>query len=113
MAYNLDLFYPPGQGWRKNKQRCKIYKGARAMINMGNNGWKTTAIIFIILFILTWILIIWGMNMVDNDEENLNECYYNVCGDYPDAYYEENFCYCYEYGVFSGELEITKTEYMK
>lgn len=76
------------------------------------NIWKTIAIIFIILFTLETSLIIWGTILISEDEKNLNECYYNICGDYADAYFSEDVCYCYDYDT-NDELVVVKTNYMK
>ena len=48
------------------------------------NGWKTTAIIFICLFIGLLALNIWAVAEVMNEEAEVNDCYYNVCEEYPD-----------------------------
>lgn len=79
---------------------------------MENNKWRTIAIIFIILFILETALIVWSINIAYSEEDNWNECLYNICGEYPDAYYQENVCECYDYDVL-GNLMVAKTEYMK
>lgn len=75
------------------------------------NKWKTIAIIFIILFTLETSLIIWGITLINEEEENINECYYNICNGYPDAYLFENVCYCYDYDD-KDELVVVETNYM-
>ncbi len=77
------------------------------------NGWKITAIIFIVLFILETIsfvgLMMWGAAILNEESEKETECIYNVCsgaeGYIYDDYYE--ICECYIDG------EIVKSEYMK
>ncbi len=75
------------------------------------NGWKVTAIIFIILFTLQALITIWGLFLISEDERKTNECYYDICEFYADAYYEEDVCYCYDYD--NDELVIARTKYMK
>ena len=77
-----------------------------------NNKWKTIAIIFIVLFTLETSIWIWAFWDLTRDDARIKECYYDVCGEYPEANYEDDICYCYEYDFF-GELVLTKTEYMK
>ena len=43
------------------------------------NGWKVTAIIFIILFILETSLLVWAWNSGSQSIQNENECVYDVC----------------------------------
>lgn len=79
---------------------------------MDKKGWKATAIAFIILFLLLLAFNIYATNKVIQEEEKMNECFYDVCEEYVDAWYEEKICYCYEYGLL-GDLQIAKTKYMK
>ncbi len=74
------------------------------------NGWKVTAIIFICLFAGLLILNIWAVASVINDEEETNQCYYNVCSEYIEATYDEGICRCYNINS-TGEYELVKTEY--
>ncbi len=71
------------------------------------NGWKVTAIIFIILFTLQMSFMIWGVTLVLEEEKNTDECYYDICEDYINAYFEEDVCYCY-----NADNEVVKTELM-
>lgn len=80
---------------------------------MSETGWKTTAIIFIVLFVAETVFVSWSVISYTQEQnelnENLNECYYTVCGEYYDAYLdEENVCYCYD-----EDYDIVKTEYIK
>jgi len=72
------------------------------------NGWKITAIVFIILFILETCFLIWAFNLGTQMIENENECAINVCNDYETYYYDDynNMCYCYL------NHEITHQEYL-
>jgi len=76
------------------------------------NGWKITAIIFIILFVAETAFIGWGAYLVQHEEENRAECYYEICKDYNNAdyniYRKDNVCYCY-----TDDFEIAKSEYLK
>jgi hypothetical protein len=73
-----------------------------------NNGWKITAIIFIILFIISSSVIGWMIYVGTIYNHNKNTCMANICGDiiYDSFYYDgnENICYCYNGGV----VELTK-----
>ncbi len=72
------------------------------------NGWKVTAIIFIVLFILETIgfvgLMVWGTAILKE-----SECIYNICsGADAYVYYESSeVCECYI------NHELIKSEYMK
>ncbi len=74
--------------------------------------WKILAITFIVLFVCETIFVIWvyalGINEINMD----TECYYDICGDYADAWREGNICYCYDYDVL-GNLVMSKTEVIK
>jgi len=73
------------------------------------NGWKVTAIIFMILFILETLAfvgtIFLGVNMINKE----NECSYNICQGYEAFIYDDysNVCSCYKQG------EVVKQEYLK
>ena len=73
--------------------------------------WKNIAIVFIILFVLETGMIVWGIITVRAEEKNINECYYNICNNYEEAYYDDGVCHCYEYDVL-GNLVKSKTEWM-
>ena len=74
--------------------------------------WKTIAIIFIVLFILENLWIGYGLYLIDKDEDRINECYYEICKEYPDAWYEADVCSCYDYDLL-GTLVVVEQEYMK
>ncbi len=75
------------------------------------NGWKVTAIVFIVLFILETIFFISIIGIGFSEIDKENQCVYNVCGDDEfDSYiyYDfEGICECYTQG------ELIKTEYIK
>jgi len=78
---------------------------------MNKLGWKILAITTIVVLgtlIISTLLVI---RSADKELEKENLCYYEICGDYPDAYYQEKVCSCYEYDVL-GELVVAKTQYM-
>ncbi len=73
------------------------------------NGWKVTAIVFIILFSLLLIFDIWAISYALKDVERENECSINICVE-DDAYMYYDFtglCECYI------DNELTKQEYIK
>jgi len=74
-------------------------------------NWKIIGIVFMILFILETAYIVWAFWYVGREEQRTNECFYEICEDYPDAWYEDNLCTCYEYDMF-GEYVVAKTKYM-
>lgn len=71
------------------------------------NGWKVTAIVSIILLVLTWAvwvgLLMIGLNEIDRE----NICIVDICGDYDAYQLYENVCYCYL------NNEIVHSEVMK
>ncbi len=73
--------------------------------NNGKKAWKILAIIFIAL-IFIWIFKI-SYDKIDQE----NECYYNICGKYPDAFYQDKVCTCYDYDVIGG-IVVDKTQYI-
>ena len=76
------------------------------------NGWKVTAIIFIILFTLLLSFFVLGYVVVILEEKDLNKCYYEICEEYPQAELKDGVCFCYEYDLL-GELKLARTRIMK
>ena len=74
--------------------------------------WKTIAIVFILLFVLETAYLGWSIISYNSEVNNYNECLYGICGEYPDAYYAEGICGCYDYGI-TGDLVLVKTEIIK
>ena len=79
---------------------------------MEKKAWKTIAIIFMIIAVVETAYLIWAVTLYTVEENRANECYYNVCSDYVDAWYENKVCYCYDYDLM-GDLQIAKTKLMK
>jgi hypothetical protein len=77
---------------------------------MKMTNWKTIAIIFIVLFTLETAFMVWAVYISVREEQRTNDCYYNFCGNYPDALYYDGICECYEYDVM-GNPVIAKTKY--
>ena len=72
------------------------------------DGWKVTAIIFIVLFVSLASLIIWATFSVIEDEENESECMFNICAERYIYYEDQNLCECYD-----NNFDLTKQEYLK
>ena len=75
-------------------------------------NWKVIAIVFIVLFALETLFVVWTTVSYTNELNKMNECLYDICGEYPDGWYEEDVCTCYQYDLF-GEYVVAKYEYMK
>jgi len=62
------------------------------------NGWKVTAIIFLILFILENIFIGYGLYLIGVEAKKDSECSLDICRDEPYYIYDTNrdLCYCYD-----------------
>lgn len=76
--------------------------------------WKILAITFMILFICENTLIIWDGILSNKDNSRTNECWYDVCAEYPNAYYDTSnyVCFCYDYDVLGNE-QVVKTKIIK
>lgn len=75
---------------------------------MKEKGWKITAIVLMVLFVLETMLLIWAFNVGTEAIGNESECAYNICEGY-DAYQYDDYskvCYCFE-----GK-EITHQKYI-
>lgn len=79
---------------------------------MKHTTWKTLAIIFGILFILETCFIIFSVKISIDEENKTHECYYDVCEEYPDAWYDDGICYCYDYDS-EGNLEVERTKSLR
>jgi len=64
--------------------------------NKVNKGWRTSAIVFIVLFVLQSMFVVWifkaGNDLIDAE----NKCSVNVCDGYESYYFDnlERMCYC-------------------
>jgi len=74
--------------------------------------WKTIATILFVLLVLENAFIAWGLVLVDREEKQTNNCYYNVCADYPQADYnvDTGVCQCYDYD--GKDWSVEKTMYL-
>jgi len=79
---------------------------------MEKTTWKIIAIIFIVLFVLETSFLTWSIMLVNKETEQANICWYDICGEYPEALYDSDVCTCYDYDLL-GEYVVAKTEYMK
>ena len=75
-------------------------------------NWKIIAIIFICLFVSETAFMVWGLILVNQEEANINQCYYEICSEYPQAELEGDVCYCYDYDLL-GDYVLVKTELIK
>ena len=77
-------------------------------------GWKTIAVISLVLFLTESLFIIWAYSSTISDEKQKVECFYDICSEYEDADYDfnTNVCYCYEPDVL-GNLKVAKTKIIK
>ena len=74
--------------------------------------WKTCAIVLLIVCILETALIVYTIVSAVSDNYKLNECYFNFCSGYPDAWYQDDVCTCYEYNYSQDELVVAKERFM-
>lgn len=75
-------------------------------------NWKAIAIVFIILFVLLLAFVGLGAFLVDQEDQRIKECYYEICADTPEAQLVEDICYCYDYDK-NGEWEVVNTHIMR
>lgn len=75
---------------------------------MERNGWRITAIIFIVLFVALVSLITYGLIINHNNTKKMETCYYEMCSEYPEALVQGNICHCYDYDTL-GQLNIAKS----
>ena len=73
---------------------------------MEKTTWKIIAIIFIALFILETGYAITSIWYVVNQEQKTNECYYDVCKEYPQAEYTGGVCTCYDYDMIGDYVAV-------
>jgi len=79
---------------------------------MQKTGWKTLCFVSwgILLFTILWVG--WGWYLVEQEEKQVNECYYEICNEYEEAILDGDVCFCKEKDVL-GNFVVAKTIYMK
>lgn len=75
-------------------------------------NWKIVAVVFLVVCFVETTYIVGTVISYNLQVDKSNECYYDICGDYPDAFYEESICTCYDYDVF-GDYIIAEEKYMR
>lgn len=69
-------------------------------------------IIVAVFFAIGYVSLKQEEKQLEEEERLTKVCYYKVCVDYPEAYFEDNVCTCYDYDLI-GELKVAKTELME
>jgi hypothetical protein len=81
--------------------------------NLNKEGkWKTIAIVCIVLITLEVLFFSLGYYISNVEENQKNECYYNICENYIDAEIVKDICFCYEEDMLGG-LKIGKEQWMR
>lgn len=62
---------------------------------MDKSGWKALAIVFVILFILSWALFGFFIKIGLDEIANEESCRNSICNGYDAFVYQDNMCYCY------------------
>ena len=75
-------------------------------------NWKRLAIIFMVVCFLETSFFVWAYYTATAEENKLNECYYEICSEYPEAILEDSICSCYDTDLL-GNYIIEKQEWMK
>jgi len=78
---------------------------------MEKHTWKILALILLTIIILENLAIGWGVYLLNEEENKSNICYYDVCEGFPEAWYGEGICTCYDYDLI-GNLQIVKEKYL-
>ena len=79
-------------------------------MDKGSKAWMIVAIIFIVLFVIETAFIVWASSIAYIDSKRTDECYYDVCKDYPQALVEGRVCTCYDYNSDGTSYVVAKTE---
>ena len=74
---------------------------------MKPENWKVIAIVFIILFILENSFFGWALWVDAELTADTNECYYDICADYPDAQLIGSVCTCYDKDLMGNSVAAT------
>ena len=78
----------------------------------GEKKWKRIAIVFIIIASIETLMFAYGYIVITIEENQIKECYYNICEDYIEAELVGDICSCYDYDLI-GNLIVTKEEWME
>ena len=75
------------------------------------NGWKITAIIFIVLFFLAILLMVYSVKIATKIVDQENKCVINICSGLNDRsyFYDEYLEVCECYNMYG---ELTKSRYL-
>lgn len=73
---------------------------------MEKTAWKITAIILLVLLILETSLFVWGYLTAIKETEMTNLCAYDFCKKYPQSYYADGVCTCYDYDLLGNLQEV-------
>jgi len=60
------------------------------------SGWKVIAIMFILLFILSWFLFGYITKLGLEELANEEKCQFDICSNYEAFYFDGRICFCYE-----------------
>ncbi len=63
-----------------------------------SNGWRTLAIILLVIVVLETLVIGWAWNIGTTEIKNQNECSLNICAEADAYYYGDGVCECYSAG---------------
>ena len=72
------------------------------------DGWKVAAIVFFILLVIENLIFGWALYSVFEDDKKFNQCYYELCKEFPEATYASGVCTCYQYDEY-GNYEVNET----
>lgn len=79
---------------------------------MEKSGWKVLAVVLILILIAENLFLWYSYKTVAEDDKTMLQCYYEICGDYADAWLDiQGICYCYDYDLL-GNLKVVKTTIM-
>jgi len=77
----------------------------------GKINWKKLAIILMVIVFLETGYGVFSIFIYNREVRRTQECYYEICEEYPQALYQENVCFCYGYDMLGG-LEVQETKLM-
>lgn len=52
----------------------------------------------------------YGYYLVEKEDAQTKDCYYNVCSNYEEAKFERGICYCYEKDLLGENYVVAKTK---